>query len=218
MDTNTVILVIALSYVIGSFPTAYIAGRIKGINIFDYGSGNMGTTNVVRTLGTAWGAIVFVIDIAKGVLAVWVARQIAPAEPLSTQASASTISAVAVVAGHNWSVIASLISGKVRGGKGAATAGGTWLVVMPAIAIVIPVFIMGVFVIPTRYMSLAVMTAAAVGALIIAVMVFNNQMEPIYLLYTLVAVMIIGRHHENIKRLLAGKERRLGERVDISHK
>ncbi|HLA44758.1 MAG TPA: glycerol-3-phosphate acyltransferase, partial [Aggregatilineales bacterium] len=65
MDTNTVILVIALSYVIGSFPTAYIAGRIKGINIFDYGSGNMGTTNVVRTLGTAWGAIVFVIDIAK---------------------------------------------------------------------------------------------------------------------------------------------------------
>ncbi|MBZ0306549.1 MAG: glycerol-3-phosphate acyltransferase, partial [Anaerolineae bacterium] len=60
MDTQTVLLIITLSYVIGSFPTAYIVGRLNGFNIFNIGSGNMGTTNVLRSMGLGWGALVFV--------------------------------------------------------------------------------------------------------------------------------------------------------------
>lgn len=214
MDTQTVILVIALSYMIGSFPTAYVAGRLNGINIFEYGSGNMGATNVIRTLGLVWGITVLAVDLFKGVFAVWLARQLAPAEPLSTQASASVIAALTVVVGHNWSFFASIITGSIRGGKGAATAGGTWLILMPAVAIIIPFFILAVLIITTRYMSLAVMVSATVGALIVALLVSQGDLEPVYLVYTLLAGMIVYRHRENIKRLLAGNERRLGERAD----
>jgi glycerol-3-phosphate acyltransferase PlsY len=60
MYLQTVTLVITLCYMIGSFPTAYLIGKLNGVNIFELGSGNMGTTNVLRTLGTYWGAVVFI--------------------------------------------------------------------------------------------------------------------------------------------------------------
>jgi len=217
VDIQTTIFIIALSYMIGSLPTAYIAGRLNGLNIFEYGSGNMGATNVIRTLGLAWGIVVLSIDLGKGIFAVWLARQIAPVEPLSTQASASVIAALAVVVGHNWSFFASIITGSIRGGKGAATAGGTWLILMPAIAIIIPFFILALVIVTTRYMSLAVMTSACVGAVIVAILVAQNQLEPVYLIYTVLAGMIVYRHRENIQRLMAGNERRLGERVETSN-
>ncbi len=70
MSFSEAITVIVLSYAIGSFPTAYIAGRLNGINIFNYGSGNMGTTNTLRTLGLTWGIVVALGDLGKGILAV----------------------------------------------------------------------------------------------------------------------------------------------------
>ncbi|MCL4877799.1 MAG: glycerol-3-phosphate acyltransferase [Anaerolineae bacterium] len=212
MDTQTVLLIITLSYVIGSFPTAYIVGRLNGFNIFNVGSGNMGTTNVLRALGLGWGAVVFLVDISKGILAVWLARQIAPG---NSQASASAISAVAVVTGHNWSFIASLISGSIRGGKGAATAGGTWLIIMPAFVMAIPLVIMALIIATTRYMSLGVLVSTFVGGLILLGLVLTHQMDPAYLLYALVGLMVFYRHRDNIKRLLAGNERRLGERAEV---
>jgi glycerol-3-phosphate acyltransferase PlsY len=213
MDTQTVILVITISYMLGSFPTAYIAGRLNGINIFDHGSGNMGATNVLRTLGMFWAVTVLLVDFSKGIVAVLIARELAPADPLSTQASASVVAALAAVIGHNWSVIASLISGSIRGGKGAATAGGTWLILMPMLVIIVPIFVVVVIAVTTRYMSLAVMTAATIGAILVGVLVFTHDLEPIYLLYTLIAALIVFRHRENIKRLLAGNERRIGEKA-----
>lgn len=212
MDTQTVLLIITLSYVIGSFPTAYIVGRLNGFNIFNVGSGNMGTTNVLRALGLGWGALVFLVDISKGILAVWLARQIAPG---NSQASASAISAVSVVTGHNWSFIASLISGSIRGGKGAATAGGTWLIIMPAFVMAIPLVIMALIIATTRYMSLGVLVSTFVGGLILLGLVLTHQMDPAYLLYALVGLMVFYRHRDNIKRLLAGNERRLGERAEV---
>jgi glycerol-3-phosphate acyltransferase PlsY len=198
---------------LGSFPTAYVAGRLNGINIFDYGSGNMGATNVLRTLGMFWAVAVLLVDFSKGIVAVLIARQLAPAEPLSTQASASVVAALAAVIGHNWSVIASLISGSIRGGKGAATAGGTWLILMPMLVIIVPIFVVVIIAVTTRYMSLAVMTAATIGAILVGVLVFTHDLEPIYLLYTLTAALIVYRHRENIQRLLAGNERRIGEKA-----
>jgi acyl phosphate:glycerol-3-phosphate acyltransferase len=216
MNIQTAILVIAISYMIGSFPTAYLVGKLNGINIFEHGSGNMGTTNTLRTLGTLWGGLVMVIDVAKGVVAVLIARELAPPEPLSTQASASVISAIAVVVGHNWSLLASLLTGSIRGGKGVATAGGTWIVLMPAFLIVVPVLVIALVVLTTRYMSLGVLTAALVGAVIVVAMVLMGSLEPVYLIYLLISAMIVLRHRANIKRLLAGNESRVGDRVQIS--
>jgi acyl phosphate:glycerol-3-phosphate acyltransferase len=218
MTIPQTILVIALSYMIGSIPTAYFVGKLNSINIFELGSGNMGTTNVLRTLGLFWGILVAVGDLGKGILAVWLARQIAPSEPLSTQASASVIAAVSVVIGHNWSFFASLLTGSIKGGKGAATAGGTWIILMPAVAIAVPFFILALVILATRYMSLGVMTASVVGSLVVVVLVLAGQLEPIYLFYILTTVFIIVRHRENIKRLLDGNERRLGERVQLPNK
>lgn len=216
MNTQTAFLVIALGYIIGSFPTAYLIGKLNNINIFNYGSGNMGATNVARTLGWGWAGLVFAIDIFKGILAVWIARQLAPSEPLSTQASASLIGAISVVIGHNWSFFATMVTGSIRGGKGAATAAGTWLILMPAIVVAIPIVFLALVIITTRYMSLAVMVSSSVGGLIVIAMVAAGQLEPVYLLWLVMPAMIIVRHRENIERLWAGNERRLGERVQVS--
>lgn len=214
MYFQTVLMVIVVSYMIGSFPTAYIIGRLNGINIFELGSGNMGTTNTLRALGTFWGAMVMIGDIAKGVIAVMIGREIAAASPgTMSQASASVVSAVAVVVGHNWSFFASLITGKIRGGKGAATAGGTWLILMPAVVIAVPMIVLAIIVLTTRYMSLGVLVGVTSGAILIMVLIGLQQLEPVYFLYLSVGLLIFYRHRENIQRLLAGNERRVGDRV-----
>jgi glycerol-3-phosphate acyltransferase PlsY len=214
MYTQLVLIIIALGYIIGSFPTAYLIGRLNGVNIFELGSGNMGTTNVLRTLGTFWAILVGIGDFAKGIIAVWLGRELAAANPeLMSQASASVISAVAVVVGHNWSFFASLLTGKIRGGKGAATAGGTWLIMMPAVVIALPLAIMALIVITTRYMSLGVLMSVVTAGVIIGVMLLTQQLEPVYILYYLVGVVVFYRHRENIQRLLQGNERRVGEKV-----
>jgi len=214
MYVQTVLTVIALSYMIGSFPTAYLVGKLNGVNIFELGSGNMGTTNVLRTLGWFWGAMVFIVDIGKGIFAVWLGKEIAAMNgDVMSQASAGVISALAVVVGHNWSFFATIITGSIRGGKGAATAGGTWIIMMPAVVIVIPMLVMLSVVALTRYMSLGVLVSTTTAALVIGLLVGMNELEPVYLLYWLVGVMVFYRHRDNIKRLLDGNERRVGEKV-----
>ena len=216
MDFQTLLAIVLMSYIIGSFPTAYLVVRlVKGVNIFEYGSGNMGTTNALRTVGWFWGAIVMIGDISKGILAVVASRALAPD---SVGAIAGVIGAVAVVVGHNWSLFASIISGRIRGGKGVATAGGTWLIMMPAIVIAVPLIILAVIVITTRYMSLGVLTAVSVSAAVVLLMVLASILEPVYLLYALIiTAMIFLRLRENIKRLRDGNERRVGERVQIAN-
>jgi glycerol-3-phosphate acyltransferase PlsY len=86
----------------------------------------MGANNVTRALGMTWGGLVWAIDSGKGVVAVLVSQLIMPWDVIS----ASVIGAIAVVVGHNWSLIAALVTGTLRGGKGAATAGGTWVIMM----------------------------------------------------------------------------------------
>lgn len=218
MNFQEAFAVIALSYMIGSFPTAYLIGRLNGINIFELGSGNMGTTNTLRTLGLFWGVLVLIIDVGKGIFAVWLARQIAPSEPLSTQASASVIAAISVVIGHNWSFFASIITGSIRGGKGAATAGGTWLILMPTAVIFIPILIWMLIIVTTRYMSLGVMVAAGAGAILVGGLVMVGDLEPVYLVYTILAAMIVYRMKDNVRRLAAGNERRIGDRVQLPNK
>ncbi len=214
MGELRVLFIIVLGYVIGSFPTAYIAGRLNGINIFELGSGNMGTTNILRTLGWIWAVLVLVIDLGKGVLAVLVGAALAEAGIVSV-ASGSVICAVAAVVGHNWSLFASLLTGTLRGGKGAATAAGTWLLLVPAKILFLPVIVLLIAVIKTRYMSLGVLLGIATAAISVGILILLKELEPSYIIYYLVGFVIVYRFRENIRRLLAGNERRIGERVKI---
>src|SRR5258706_3221138 len=154
-------------YLIGSFPTAYIVGRMNHINIFEMGSGNMGANNVTRSLGLKWGILVWAVDSFKGILAIIVARLLMSSEWIS----ASVIGAIAVVVGHNWSFLATLITGKLRSGKGAATAAGTIIMMCPPQLIAVTLAVWAGIVLLTRYVSLGVLIASllAVGWIVILI-------------------------------------------------
>lgn len=209
MELTTVILVIAAGYIIGSFPTAYIVARFKGVDIFKVGSGNMGATNVARACGLPYGILVWAWDGFKGIAAILLARWLIP----DHQAAASVVAAVSVIAGHNWSFLASVITGSVRGGKGAATASGTLLLLAPTLLVALILGLAALVVIVTRYVSLAVITATSVAAIAILILVGLGKMDPVYTVYLLAAWMVVLRHRANIYRLISGTERRLGERV-----
>ena len=212
-----VILVVVISYLLGSMPTAYLIGRLKNINIFEVGSGNMGATNVIRAVGLGWGLSVWLFDSTKGILAIIIARQIMS----DSKAAATTIAAIVAIIGHNWSLMAALLTATVRngrlvlivrGGKGAATAFGTLLMVAPAQVIVVMTMVFALVVALTRYVSLGVLLMFGVATLWIVILTTQKQMEHEFLYYSLfVAALILWRFRENIQRLIEGRERRLGE-------
>ena len=210
MDGLSVLLVFIVSYVIGSFPTAYLAGKLNGIDIFDKGSGNMGTTNALRTLGLKWALVVLAIDLGKGIFAVLLSTKLVDPAVLS-HASASVISAVAVVVGHNWSLFATLLTGTIRGGKGAATAMGTWLILMPIQILFFPIIVLIVTIVKTRYMSLGVLLSVITACVALGIWVGMGKLDTIYLAYNIIGAVIFFRFRDNIRRLLAGNERRIGE-------
>ena len=220
MPTNgvMVVLTIGVCYLIGSIPTAYLVGRLNQINIFEIGSGNMGTANATRALGLKWGLMVWAGDILKGVVAVLVARLLM--DPFLGWAN--VLGALFVIVGHNWSIFATLLTGRVRGGKGAATWWGAFLMIAPAPVIAMVALIFGSIVALTRYISLGVLISVAVGALSFGLLVAQGKgllIGPaetinVYLVYAVLAGLVVFyRHRENIQRLLAGTERRFGERA-----
>ncbi len=214
-----VLLIIFGSYLIGSFPTAYLLGKLKRVNIFEVGSGNMGGTNVARSMGKGWALLTVALDVGKGVLAVWLARDLLLPEQIGV---ATSVSATCVVVGHNWSLFATVLTasikgGKlrliVRGGKGAATAFGAMLMIQPTQILVAAAIAIAVIA-RTRYVSLGVLIGFAVANLWLIVLVGTEWQKPILLLYAVaLSVMITLRHWGNLQRLLAGTERRLGERA-----
>ncbi len=118
------VISVLVAYVLGSFPTAYLYGRIvRGIDIRDKGSGNVGALNAYRELGRLGGGLVLIVDIGKGVLVVYVTRW------LGAPDAALFLAAVLAVAGHNWPVTLGF-----RGGRGAAVALGVSFAVLPIIA------------------------------------------------------------------------------------
>ncbi len=209
MELQTVLTILTIVYVIGSIPSAFLIGCLHGINIFKVGSGNMGANNVARTLGNQWGAVVWTMDGLKGVIALALASRIAPEDQRS---AAMIVGAVAVVFGHNWSIFATLITGRVHGGKGAATATGTWVLLASPFLIAGVLMLWAAIVALTRYMSLAVLTSVAIVSLAIVATVFVKDGDPIYAAYILVPVMVFYRHRTNIRAMLQGTERRFGER------
>lgn len=199
-----------MSYLLGSIPTAYLIGKSRGVDVFDIGSGNMGATNISRAIGLRWGVLVMLLDIFKGVVAITLSRVIMSHNP----AAATVLSALAVILGHNWSLFATILTGTLRGGKGAATAFGTLIMIAPFQVIVAMAMLGGVIVARTRYVSLAVLAAFTLGLAWLVVLALQEMiyMEVIYYSVILAALLAI-RFKGNIQRLLAGTERRLGERA-----
>jgi glycerol-3-phosphate acyltransferase PlsY len=189
-----------LSYLVGAIPTSYLAGRIfRGIDLREHGSGNLGATNLYRTLGWKYAVPVGLFDIAKGVIPVVL---IAPQVSASQRVAAAC--GVAAVIGHVYSVFV-----RFRGGKGVATAAGVMLGLAPlAIAALLVVWAAIVF--GTGYVSLGSIVAASL--LPLAVWVLHPGTRPLLPMIALVAAGIVWLHRANIRRLLAGTENRFGRR------
>ncbi len=212
------ISVIILGYLIGSIPIGVIIGKlVRGIDVRDYGSGKMGGTNVMRTLGMKFGILVIALDVAKAAVAVTLAKIIINEQVLLIGTFqlhwqiAQVATALAVIAGHNWPVFLHF-----RGGRGVACFFGTLLAMSPTVALFgFEIFLMVVFI--TRYMSMGSIFGALSAWCLLAPLTVVNKFPPIYLVYGLIAAsLILYQHRDNISRLRAGTERSIGER--LSHK
>ena len=187
------------AFLLGSIPTGYLVARAKGVDIRQHGSGNIGATNVFRTLGKPLGIFVFVTDALKGFAAVWLAGRFVGASDW-----AGIIAAVAVIAGHNYTPWLGF-----KGGKGIATSAGVLLALMPWAVLCIAIVWFVVFKV-SRYVSLASISAAA--ALPVAVAALWSAgcggNGPLLGFSVLISALAIWRHRTNIQRLRAGTESR----------
>jgi len=191
----------AIGYLLGSAPFGLLVGyAARGIDIRQYGSGRTGFTNVLRTVGARWGVVVLVADLAKGAVPVVIARV------LSDEPYVQTVAGLAAAVGHDWPLFAGF-----RGGRGVATSFGAALAMNPiASAAMLPVGVGLVGV--TRIMSLMSVGLAPVMALVFVVLAAMGLHPWAYAVYAVIAAaMVVVLHQENIKRLLAGTEPRLGE-------
>jgi len=198
------VAVVIGSYLIGSIPSGLIIGKLRRVDIREYGSGNIGTTNVLRTLGARYGALVLIADVFKGVIAVLLARYII-GSPMSEMAAG-----FAAVAGHDWSLFL-----KFKGGRGVATSvGGIFPMAMWApLAAVAGVVIFIAILALTRYVSLASILGSLSAVVAMAVFMGTDRVPWEYLVYIVVVVaLIIYQHRDNISRLLSGTESKLGQK------
>jgi glycerol-3-phosphate acyltransferase PlsY len=202
--------IIGIAYLLGSFPSGYLAGRLSGVDVRQHGSGNIGATNVLRVLGKGWGSAVFVVDALKGFVAVRLALLLVGRTPEAGPYAESfaILAAAACVAGHSFPVWLWF-----KGGKGVATSAGAILGVMPVAAISIFVVWLVVF-LTTRYVSVASIVGALAFPVVVAVLVRLNYTRGYVLLYfsLAMAALVIWRHRSNISRLLNGTEQRFARK------
>lgn len=196
------LIIIITAYLLGNISTSYIvAKRLAGVDIRTQGSGNAGSTNVLRTLGKKAGALTFIGDVLKGLIAVLIARLIAYSVNLDNTTCAY-IAVVAVVLGHNYPVFLGF-----KGGKGVATSLGSMLGMNPLVALLCLGFFI-IIVAITKYVSLGSMLGIGLSPVIM--MINHNTKGVLVTLFLTISVAIT--HKENIKRLLNGTERKLGQK------
>jgi glycerol-3-phosphate acyltransferase PlsY len=199
-----VTLSVAGGYLCGSLPWGLWLGRwLRGVDVRTVGSGNLGATNVYRSLGRGIGIATLVLDMAKGALPVWLipGSAIGGAFPGGPTWCGIAVGAAAVL-GHVWTFLASF-----RGGKGVATAGGVVLALDP-VAMVICLAVFVILVALTRYISLGSIAAAAAFPVAIALEPQRGVRHPLFWLGLVLAAVLIWRHRTNLGRLRRGEERR----------
>jgi len=208
------IAVVIIAYLLGAIPFASIISRLMGrIDITKHGSGNIGGTNVLRTLGAKAGILVMALDLGKAVAAVILAKVIIGNDVLLVagfpfnQQAGEVVAALMVMIGHNWSVFV-----KFRGGKGVAAYYGAWFVIWP-IAALFGGAILILTALWTKYMSLGSILGSLGIWCLLALLTVVYDFPPIYLVYALVAAaLIIYQHRDNISRLQTGTELKLGDK------
>ncbi len=205
-----------VGYLIGSIPVGYLVSKwVARVDVRKYGSGKTGGTNVLRTAGIKAGLLVVIGDLAKGALAVVIAGLIMGNSYLAVGnfgfglPLAQVLAAMAAVAGHNWPVFL-----KFKGGRGVATFFGGLLVLLPMAALFGgEVLLIGA--VATRFVSLGSIAGVVGSYAVIVPLTVLNGWPLEYLVYSLVGVLVIVIMHKgNIARLIAGKERRLGEKAE----
>lgn len=194
---------LVLAYLVGSIPFAYLAGRARGVDLRRHGSGNLGATNAVRVLGPGIGVPVFLADILKGFLPVFLLPRIVPTDHATLLALAV---GVAAIVGHVRPVF---LLGR-GGGKGVATATGVFLALAPLAMLATFVVWLVVFA-ASRYVSLASLVSAL--SLPVALLVLGwSPRDPVVVAAVLIALFVMYTHRANIGRLRRGEEHRF-ERV-----
>jgi len=189
-------LALALAYLIGAIPVGLVIGLARGVDVRQVGSGNIGATNVMRGLGAGLGLLVFAIDVLKGVAGVMIGRA------MGLDGWLLGMSAMFAVVGHSFSPYLAF-----KGGKGVATTLGAMLAIAPPTGL-IALGLWFVIVLATRYVSLASILGAA--SLPISYYLLHPAQTGTLVPVVALVIIVVGRHNENIARLLKGEESRFG--------
>lgn len=203
------LICLMIGYILGMFQTAYIYGRMHGIDIREHGSGNAGTTNTLRVLGKKAGIIVLLGDILKCFLAVQIAKLLFAKSCQEMMPLLELYAGAGAVLGHNFPFYL-----KFRGGKGiAATAGLVFALPWPFVVVLAPTFFLTFFI--THYVSLGSLlayTGLEIELIVLGQMGFFHMEQPLlwemYVVGFVLVVMAFYKHKENIARLLRGEERK----------
>lgn len=210
-ELTVTLALLLLSYLLGSFPTGYLAARIlKGIDIREQGSGSIGATNVLRTLGKGPAIAVLLVDAAKGAAAIGLAHFAHHISVnLSSEAILSlpwlvTLAGLAAIIGHSWPIWL-----KFKGGKSVATSLGILL----AMSWQVGLATFGVFAVMLA-IGRIVSLSSIVGAIAVSVLMFGFAQPLPYQIFAIAAgIYVIWRHRSNIQRLLAGTEPKIGQKL-----
>ena len=198
------VVAVVCGYLLGSIPVGLIVSkRVAGSDLREFGSGKTGFTNSLRVLGFRRSLLVFAGDLLKGAAAALL--------PLlySDEPWAQALGGLAAVVGHVWPVFAGF-----RGGRGVLTGAGVLLALSP-VASVIAFAVAGLVILVTRYVSLASITGCVLASVLSCAFAANGNLPwPCAIVVTLGAVMVVVLHHDNIARLLAGTERKVGQGGD----
>ena len=199
IDIALAAIFMVIGYLLGTIPTGYLVARMRGVDIQEVGSGNIGATNVLRAVGPGPAILVALFDPLKGILAVLF--------PILMSAGPWTIAlaAFATVLGNNFNIFLQL-----RGGKGVATSLGVFIPIDPLVTLLAA--LLGIFTMAVgRFVSLG----SLVGVLSVPLMLLAslNVAPPFLYLAIVLNALIMFRHRDNIRRLAAGTERRLGEKA-----
>ena len=193
-------VVMPLAYLLGSISWGYMLLQWKmGVDVREYGSGRTGMSNVLRTGGVKSAAVVLTLDIAKGVIAVVIAREV-----IGTH-GAEVAAGLIVLVGHNWPVFL-----QFKGGRGILTALGGLALMVPLAAVVATATFLTITYL-SRYISLGSVVGVVIGALAILALALADVNSDTYMIYGFIAcAMIVWQHRDNIQRIRDGSERRLG--------
>ena len=199
------LITLIFAYLAGSLPTGFLVARAMRVDITQVGSGNIGATNVFRVLGKGPGALVLIVDLLKGALAVLVAPMLAAAMTPTDLLALPALAALGAVLGHNYTCWLGF-----NGGKGVATSAGAMAALIPpAFGVTVITWLLVFFL--TRYVSMASIAAALILPVATIFTVSGPTRWPLVAFTSALAALAVWRHRANIERLKAGTEHRINK-------